>query len=116
YRTTAAVNSTALIFPALREGGEAINTAAGHRGPALVGHGALKANGGQIRHSCDLGGHEARRGQTEQTLREPNAGSQVLIQPKLHSPSEANQTTTERLREKGREGGKHGEELAQCVS
>ncbi|CAB1454965.1 unnamed protein product [Pleuronectes platessa] len=77
-----------------------VNTAAGHRGPAQVGHGALKANGGksiqgagtqeweaaarwkrlfyrQIRHSCDLRGHEAPRGQTEQTLREPNAGSQV---------------------------------------
>ncbi|AWP06907.1 Hypothetical protein SMAX5B_011027, partial [Scophthalmus maximus] len=24
-----------------------LNTAAGHRGPALVGHGALKANGGE---------------------------------------------------------------------
>lgn len=24
-----------------------VNTAAGHRGPALVGHGVLKANGGE---------------------------------------------------------------------
>ncbi|CAG07913.1 unnamed protein product [Tetraodon nigroviridis] len=79
-----------------------INTAAGHGGPVLVGHGVVKANAergmeqresatagngrlerrerlsfGQIRHSCDWRGHEALGGQTEQTLREPNIGSQV---------------------------------------
>lgn len=32
---------------------------------------------GQIRHSCDFGGHEALKGQTEQTLRELASGSQV---------------------------------------